>query len=383
MTGYAEAVTTVTEVAAAHAEAADATATFPTEALDAMRRTRLLGLLVPTTEGGPGGTLTDMVDVTEALGRVDMSVAMVFTMHCQQVAALAAYAGEKLRAEVLPAVARGEVYLGSVTTEPGKGGHLLTSESGLEQDGEMLRIDRQAPIVTGGPYADAFLITTLAPQAESATQVDLVYAARDQVETEVTGGWQPLGMRATHSVPMRLRGAVPQWQVVGEHGGFRDIATRVFAPLAHVGWAAAWLGTAAGAYSRVLRHARSEAGRRQFAPSSELVLLRLAGIRTRLDAVNALLRHTVSVVDSASDMSAAPVQSLLNTLKIRAAEESFAAVHELVELVGLRHGYLTGSPLAVERAFRDLRSASLNYGNDRLRLANGALALRDPGVRLA
>ncbi|GIJ80005.1 acyl-CoA dehydrogenase [Micromonospora phaseoli] len=380
---YDAAVETVVGVAAAHAQATDSAAAFPTDALAAMRSTQLLGLLVPATDGGPGGTLTDLVDVTEALGRVDMSVAMIFAMHCQQVAAIAAYGAEKLRAEVLPAVARGELYLGSVTTEPGKGGHLLTSESGLERAGEMLRVDRQAPIVTGGPHADAFLITTRAPEAGSATQVDLVYAARDQLEIEVTGGWQPLGMRATHSVPMRLRGAVPQWQVIGEHGGFRDIATAVFAPLAHIGWAAAWLGAAAGAYSRVLRHARSEAGRRQFAPSSELVLLRLAEIRIRLDAAHALLRHTVSVVESASDMSASPVQLLLNTLKIRAAEESFAAVHELVELVGLRHGYLTDSPLLVERTFRDLRSASLNYGNDRLRLANGALTLRDPGVRLA
>ena len=381
--GYAPAVETVAEIAAEHARQSDEDAAFPTEALTAMRRTGLLGLLVPAAEGGAGGTLTDLVDVTLTLGRVDMSVAMVFAMHCQQVAAITAYGGEKLRAEVLPAVARGERYLGSVTTEAGKGGHLLTAESALEHDGEMLLIDRQAPIVTGGPYADAFLITTRAPGAGSAAQVDLVYADRDQVETEVTGGWRPLGMRATHSVPTRLRGAVPQWQVIGEHGGFREIATRVFAPLAHVGWSAAWIGAAAGAYARVLRHARSEAGRRQFAPSSELVLLRLAGIRTRLDAAHALLRHTVAVVTDAPDMSAAPVQLLLNTLKIRAAEESFAAADELVELTGLRHGYLTDSPLTLERTFRDLRSASLNYANDRLRLANGALSLRDPGVRLA
>jgi acyl-CoA dehydrogenase len=380
---YAGAVQTVAEVAAEHAGATDAAAAFPAEALSAMRETGLLGLLVPTSDGGAGGTLTDLVEATAALGRSDMSVAMIFAMHCQQVAAVTAYAVEKLRAEVLPAVARGETYLGSVTTEAGKGGHLLTAESGLENDGGLLRIDREAPIVTGGPYADAFLITTRAPGTAAAAQVDLVYAARDQLEVEVAGGWRPLGMRATHSVPMRLRGAVPEWQVVGEHGGFRTIAMNVFAPLAHIGWSAAWLGAAAGAYSRVLRHARSESGRRQLAPSSELVLLRLASVRSRLDAVHALLRHTVSVVDSAPDASATPVQLLLNTLKIRAAEESYAAVDELVELVGLRHGYLTDSPLALERALRDLRSASLNYGNDRLRLANGALSMRDPGVCLA
>jgi acyl-CoA dehydrogenase len=37
----------------------------------------------------------------------------------------------------------------------------------------------------------------------------------------------------------------------------------------------------------------------------------------------------------------------------------------------------------LERAFRDLRSASLNYGNDRLRRASGALALMDSEVHFA
>nr|WP_258545357.1 acyl-CoA dehydrogenase family protein [Micromonospora provocatoris] len=172
--------------------------------------------------------------------------------------------------------------------------------------------------------------------------------------------------------------------MVGEHGGFREIATTVFAPLAHVGLGGGLdRGGGPGAYGRVLRHARQRGGTAAVRPSSELVLLRLAGVRARLDAAHALLRHTVSVVTDAPDMSAAPVQLLLNTLKIRAAEESFAAAHELVELAGLRHGYLTDSPLTLERTFRDLRSASLNYANDRLRLANGALSLRDPGVRLA
>lgn len=376
------AVETVAAVAAEHAGRTDRDAAFPTGALDAMRATGLLGLNVPTGYGGWGGDLTDLVDATVALGRVDMSVAMIFTMHCQQVAAVVGYGTDKLRADLLPAVARGEVYLGSVTTEPGTGGHLLTSDSTLHADGGELRIDRDAPIVTGGPYADGFLITTRAPGATAPTQVDLVYADRDQLDLQVLGGWEPLGMRATHSVPMKLTGSVPEWQTIGGHGGFRAIATAVFGPMAHLGWSAAWLGTATGALARLVGHARSTAGRRQLDPSSELVLLRLASIRGRIDVVHALLRHTVSVLQAADDPSSPPVQLLVNTLKTRAADDCFAAAHELVELAGLRHGYLTGSPLALERAFRDLRSASLNYGNDRLRLANGSLTLLDSAVRL-
>ncbi|MER6528166.1 AMP-binding protein [Streptomyces sp. NPDC001508] len=51
------------------------------------------------------------------------------------------------------------------------------------------------------------------------------------------------------------------------------------------------------------------------------------------------------------------------------------------DAVGMRHGYLKDSPTGLERALRDLRSASLNYSNDRLHLVDGKLALLDPEVR--
>jgi acyl-CoA dehydrogenase len=380
----ADPVDEVCRAAAEHACQSDQDARFPCDALDAMRKTGLLGLMVPVEFGGGGGTLTDLADATIRLARVDMSVAMIFTMHCQQVVALARYGSRRLLEQVLPAITAGQVYLASVTTEAGKGGHLLTSASPAElTDDGALWIDREAPMVTGGMHADGFLITMQTPGATSPARVDLVYASRDQLRLDRRGDWQPLGMRATESVPMRLTGSVPDWQVIGQPGEFRSIATQTFAPVAHIGWAAAWLGAAAGAYSRLVRYARSEAGRRQLDPSSHLVLLRLAAPRARLEVVNALLRHSISVAGGQEDLSSAPVQLLLNTLKVRAAEECFAAVNELVLLSGLRHGYLTQSPLWLERTLRDLRSASLNYSNDRLLLACGSLALMDSEVRLA
>jgi acyl-CoA dehydrogenase len=379
---YADAVSEVVAVAAEHARETDAAARFPDEAMATMRRTGLLGLMVPAEFGGSGCDADVLVDATIELGRMDMSVAMIFAMHCQQVAAIARYGGDKLRHETLPAVAAGDVYLASVTTEPGKGGHLLTSESVTHAVNGTIQIDRDAPIVTGGTVADAFLITTRTPGATSPVQVDLIYASREQLTTRVLGGWQPLGMRATHSVPMRLSGTVPDWQIVGAPGEFRAIAAQVFAPLAHLGWSAAWLGTAAGALSRVVKHLRGTA-RGQLDLGSGITQARLASARERLDVTNSLLRHALSVVRAGGDLSAPATQLLLNTLKARTADETFAAVNELIELVGLRHGYLTGSELWLERAFRDLRSASLNFGNDRLRLVNGSLAMLDSEVRLA
>lgn len=381
--GLTERVGRVAAVAAEHLARTDREASFPVEALAEMRRTGLLGLLVPESHGGLGGTTDDVVTAGIALGRVDMSVAMIFTMHCQQVAAVVRYGNERLRDELLPEIAAGRMYLASVTTEAGKGGHLLSSGAALAaRDGELL-LDRFAPIVTGGSHADGFLVTMQSPAPASPNQVSLVYAHRDQLTVERSGDWEPLGMRASHSVALRLTGTVPAHQVVGAHGDFRTIVTTVFGPMAHLGWSACWLGTAAGALSRVLKLLRSREGRGRVDLDSELLLTRLSRARQRIDTVHALLDRARQVVATADDLSVPRVQLLLNALKITAAEECYRAVDTLVEAVGMRHGYLKDSPTRLEHSLRDLRSAALNYSNDRLHLVDGKLALLDPEVRLA
>lgn len=377
----AELVNRVAAVTAEHAERTDTDATFPVEALQELRETRLLGLLVPQEFGGLGGSVADVLTATIRLGCEDMSVAMIFAMHCQQVAAITSHAARTLRDELLPDVAAGRCYLASVTTEAGKGGNLLGSTTELSTSSGELVLDRFAPIVTGGAHADGYLITMLSPDAEADHQVSLVYARRDQLEVTSIGEWQPLGMRASDSGALRLRGKLPGHQVVGEHGRFREIVSSVFGPMAHLGWSAAWLGTAKGAMSRIVSLLRDPQTRGSANLNSELLLSRLATARQRLEAVHALLWRTAEVVEHGSDLSRPRVQLLINGLKVTASEQCYAAIEDLVDLVGMRHGYLRGSPTRLEAALRDLRSAALNYSNDRLRLADGKLALLDPEVR--
>ncbi|MEV6445507.1 acyl-CoA dehydrogenase family protein [Amycolatopsis sp. NPDC051716] len=380
----AERTARVVGVLAEHARAVDESATFPAASLDALRESGLMGLLVPVEHGGLGGDLADLARIAAELGGACLSTAMIWAMHGQQVAAIAEHAGPRLRADLLPRIARGEVYVASVTSERGKGGHLLTAEAPLRPAGGSLGIDRDAPIVTGGAVADGFLITMRASPEAGYDDVSLVYADRGQVTAEPgRGSWNPMGMRGTHSVPLRITGDVPADQLVGAPAGFRAVATRTFVPAGHIGWAACWLGAARGALSSVLGMIRDPRTRGSFDPSSELLRRRLARARLDLDTVAALLAQVIRDAADAPDAEAPAVQLRLNGLKVHAAERCAAVVDELVELTGLRHGYMRDSALPLERVHRDLRSASLNYANDRLYDANGAIALLDRDVTLA
>lgn len=375
----------VTPVLAQHARAVDADAVFPVAPLDALRASGLMGLLVPTEYGGLGGGLDDLVRVAAGLSGECLSTGMVWAMHCQQVAALVRHGSPALRERLLPRLAAGEVYVASVTSERVKGGHLLTAHAPLRREGGAVIVERDAPIVTGGTVADGFLVTMRDAGDAPPEAVSLVYLDRAQVTVRLAEGhtWDPMGMRGTHSGPVHLSGRTDEDALVGGAGGFRDVALPTFVPTGHIAWAACWLGAARAALRAVVELVRSPAGRAQFDLDSELLRTRLARARLDLDTMAALLAQVVRDVRRGGDPEAVDVQLRLNGLKVHAAERSFAVVDSMVEVVGLRHGYLRNSPLPLERLFRDLRSCALNYANDRLLMANGTLALLDRAVGLA
>ncbi|GAA5078417.1 acyl-CoA dehydrogenase family protein [Streptomyces similanensis] len=381
-------VATVLPVLREDAPRIDDAAAFPVRGLTALRESGLMGLLVPREYGGLGGDLADLAHVARDLAGECLSTAMIWAMHCQQVTALVGHGSPDLCHHLLPRIARGEVYVASVTSEKVKGGHLLSAHSPLTDEScGALRFDRDAPIVTGGGHADGFLITVRDGPEAAPHEVTAVYADRGRLTVEEGAArWNPMGMRGTHSIPLRLSGTVDESAVVGRRGAFREVAVADFVPAGHIAWAACWLGAARGALRSVLELLRSPAGRRQFDIDGQQLRSRLARVRMDLDAMAALLAQVTAESErhrGAAEAGSPPVQLRLNALKVFTAERSFACVDELVRVVGLRHGYIRHAELPLERLFRDLRSASLNYADDRLLAANGAMCLLDREVSLA
>lgn len=364
----------------------DRTGGFPVRSVEQLRSSGLFGLLVPVEFGGLGGTLHDLAEVGGQLAGGCMSTALIWAMHSQQVDSIVRYGSDKLRADVLPRIASGEVYVASVTTERGSGGHLLTAQSALENDAAGVALCRDAPIVTGGEYADGFLVTMRDTTDSQPNHVTLVYADRSDLSIELSGDWDALGMRGTRSVALKLEGRVPEHNIVGCRGDYRTVAVESMIPAAHIGWSACWLGVARTAFRDVVRLIRSPKRPSSLDPASPLVTARLARVRSDLEMVNAYLRLVTDEVmarrAAGTTLDTPDTQIHINTLKIIAAERTFAAVDALIDLVGLAAGYLGSSPIPLERNFRDLRSASLNYANDRLLVANGTLTLLDKAVTL-
>ncbi|WP_186368897.1 acyl-CoA dehydrogenase family protein [Kocuria marina] len=367
------------ETLADAADKAEAEGRFASEALALLRESGALTIGVPEFYGGPGMDLKQQLETIYIAGRASASLGTILGMHLQQVAALARYGNDALKDEVFPRLAEGAVYLGSVTTEAGRGGDLRASNYPLVPVRAGLKVTRDAPIVTGAQEADAFLVK----MADPANGNSLVYVPRDMAEIKVSeSSWDSLGMRESASMAMKIDAVIPKHYLIGEPGGFEMVVRDLFGPFAHLSWAASWLGAATEAGNRLVTEIRNTPRIRKKVMESELSLQRLARARECLDTVHALLE--ISCGDFERPGQQGRSSSIrINELKTSAANLCFEAVNLMVEIGGLGHGYMRTSPTRLERVFRDLRSASMNYSNDRLYNDNGRLVLRDGFQSLA
>lgn len=382
---FASRLAQATAIALERAREVDAEAKFPSAAVEALRDTGLMSLLVAGPDGGLGGDLFDYALAAESLGGACMATALIWTMHCQQVDAVSRHAAAPVRSQILAAVVGG-LYIGSITTDDTTGGSLYSASSPLKHDGSSNRIylDRYAPVVTGGRHAGAFLIKVRDSEDAGSRETSLVYVPRDKMDVTFEGDWDMLGMRGVENVRMRVRAEIDRSCIVGTRGGFGQIATDSFGPLAHIGWSASWLGCARNAWARTVRFMRANASHKLKDPAHRETM---ADIRLRLETVSAMLRTCIQEVqelrEQGQPVSGAATQIRLNALKLVASRDCRAALDEMVDLVGLGVGYSRDSALFLERAVRDLRAASLLYSDHRLWQSSGALTVMDPEVRLS
>ncbi|MEU8119526.1 acyl-CoA dehydrogenase family protein [Spirillospora sp. NPDC049024] len=359
---------------AEHAADVDRRARFPEEGVRGLRAAGLLAAAAPVRIGGLGADVPAMADMASALARGCGATAMIWAMQQVQLACLAPDEEDPpLRAEI-EAIVREQRLVASATSEAGVGGDLRTSRCAVEPaadagPGEARRLVKHATTVSYGPQADAFLVSARrAPGSGPGDQVAVLLAA-DRTDLEALGPWDSLGMRGTCSPPMRLRGRFEGWRVLARP--FAEIVERAMTPLAHVLWSAVWLGLAAEAADRAVAWSRKRAAGGP-APSPGV-----AELRWRTAAARAQLAEAARRADAVLAGTAAPTVGFaveLNSLKLAASESAVQVALLALRVCGMA-GYAETGPYSVARIVRDLLSAPLMIGNDRLAAANATLAL--------
>ena len=235
--------------------------------------------------------------------------------------------------------------------------------------------EKQAPTVSYGDYADAFLTTLRrAPDAEPGDQV-LVLSRSDQMKLEPQGTWDPLGMRGTCSPGYVASAEFAVEQVLATP--FSRIASESMTPVSHILWSHVWLGISTDAFDRARAFVRAAAKRKPGEPLPAAI--RLSELMSELS----LLRAEVSLAlrefcdASAKDRSRLSEMATIlrfNNLKIAASEQAPKVCQGALGVCGIV-GYKNDTPFSVGRHLRDTMSACLMVANERIHKTDASLLL--------
>ena len=354
----------VAAIAAQHADAVDAAARFPEEAIEALRTEKLFAIMVPQELGGEGATTADVVDVCYTLGRACASTGMIYAMHQVKAACVVRHGMESdWHRDFMVRMVEHQFLLASSTTEGGGGGNVRSSEAPVEHIDGRIHLVRDASVISYGAQADGIVTTARRNADAAASDQVLVVLEKKNYALERTGGWDTLGMRGTCSSGFNLKAVGDPAQVMPV--AYETIHTQSMVPAAHLMWSGVWAGIASGAVERARKYMRKAARGGDLPPGLPHFTMALASLRKLRALIAASLARYENNQHDPKALSSVDFQTSINLLKVDASEMAVETVLAAMRSTGLS-GYRNDSDVSIGRYLRDVLSSPIMINNDRI-----------------
>ncbi len=349
---HSQAVQDVVKIAAAHAAQVDEDARFPVEAVEELRGSGLLGLMLPVEVGGAGAGPGEFAEIVSELGTACGSTAMIYLMHAAAAVTLAA-APPPGQPDLLGEMAAGRALGTLAFSERGSRSHFWAPVSTAEADADTVAIYADKSWVTSAGHADVYVISTGAPSGVVG-EVDLYAVPRDTEGMSVAGPWSGLGLRGNASAPMRVDAAIPVEYRLGDPAAGFGLMMQTVLPWFNLGNAAVSLGLATAAYDAAVGHVGQARLEHQ-----DQALSALPTIRAQIARMGIMLTGQRAYLDRAADrVSAGAEDAMLYVLGVKASAND-AALQITEAAMRVCGGAAFSKHLPIERAFRDARAGAV------------------------
>jgi acyl-CoA dehydrogenase len=361
------------EVAGPVADDVDQNSRFPSEALAAMKESRLLAALVPTEFGGLGASVRDVSAAVRALAAHCSASALVLAMHSIEVFNLVRFGTTPDLRAFLEEVGTGQVLLANANSEVGIGGDVGRSACAFEERDGGLVLDKQALAISFGRYADAIItIGRRSPDATETDQLQVVCRA-DSVELTETSTWDTMGLRGTCSPGFHLVARIPLGLVFPVP--FATIANGGAFQARQILLCAVWVGLAEAGLSRAHAYVRAEARKKigTVPPGAMRVAEMVAGVETaRSLLVSCALQF--EDLEANGDAQDAGFIVALRNLKVSTSQIAVNTATAALGVCGMA-GFKRNTPFSIDRILRDAHGGLIMVNNDRMLRDNAQLLL--------
>ncbi|CDP51462.1 Acyl-CoA dehydrogenase; probable dibenzothiophene desulfurization enzyme [Devosia sp. DBB001] len=339
---------------------------LPFEAFARFKASGLGALRVPVALGGPGGSITDLIEVIATIGGADSNVAHALRSHFNFTEGLVLDPDGPRAREHLQHVLDGKLFGGAHTEQGGpKPGEINTR---LSRDGDRYRLNGRKWYATGTAFADYASFS--AKTAEGEFFAALIPTDRPGIT--ILDDWDGMGQKLTASGGVLLENV----EVLPSELSQRAMSTRVgrhTSTLRQLHLAASAGGAVRAALREGTEYVRKQARAAQHSPAAtaredHFVQKVVGEIAARSFAIDALLRESARALDRtveafASDdearIEASLIESSLATsnTQLILAELGLKAAEQIFELGG---GSATSRKYSFDRHWRNIRTV-LNH----------------------
>ena len=343
------------DVLARHAEAVDQEGCWPSESLEALSQSGLLGLAVPDSFGGAGEGPCSFAAVTRVLAEQCASTAMIYLMHVCATRVIVDAKGFGQQEDVLREIAGGRHLSTLAFSEKGSRSHFWAPVSQSVAQGTGQLLSAQKSWVTSAGHADSYIVSTRTAGTTDPMSLSLFFVTKNAPGLTVAGAWNGLGLRGNASAPMRLdQVSCPSSSRLCEDGQGLPVMMNSVLPWFQLGSAAVSVGIAHAATEGIRRHLLASKLEHLGQPLASLMNLRarLAQMAIAVETQRVYLDHVAALMEKAAP------ETLLGVLQCKAAAaEAALEVTDLAMRTG--GGACFSRRLSVERNFRDARAAAV------------------------
>jgi alkylation response protein AidB-like acyl-CoA dehydrogenase len=327
----------------------DRNGSFPSDSIDALKNTGLLGALTSKESGGLDLGLAGAARIVRRVAEECGSTAMVLTMHYCGVSVLEAYGTSEVRKQA----ASGDHLSTLGFSEAGSRSHFWAPLSTAGARNGNVVLSAAKSWITSASHATAYVWSSRPLSANGLSTIWLVPASSPGLT--VLGSFDGIGLRGNDSSPVSATNVeVPGSAMLGGDGEGFDIMMGVVLPVFAILNAACSNGLMAGGLRRTIAHVSATRHSDTSMSLAELPTIRnyIARMQIKADMSQALLEDTLSAIASKR------ADATLRVLECKAAAGETA--NEVLDL-GMRvcGGAAFRKEVGVERFFRDARAAGV------------------------
>ncbi len=326
-----------------------------------------LGINIPEKYGGLGLGNVEALLVLEEFAKMSSAVAFpIFESSVGPVRAIEHFAGDELKARIIPRVCKGEIMVAVAMSEPEAGTALTDLRTQAEVGDDSIVINGSKRWCSGAGHSEGYVVYCRLTEAPGAKGIGAVYVERDTPGVTFGEQEQLMGFRGIPSADIFFDNVeVPRENLILAAGGFGKLMQAF--DLERCGNATMALAQAAGALEDLLQYVQE---REQFGKpivEFQAVQLKLADMAVRIEAARLLIYRAAKTAEGG--LPGIFESSVAKCFSNEMAREVTSAA---VQLMG-DYGYSKEYPM--ERRMRDAWGWGIAGGTIDIQKINIASAL--------